>query len=621
MDEPDAALSAAVARKHELIAASPLFRHLDARSVTRLADESEIVEVTRGDVIMREGGEPDCFFVILQGSLEVFREGVAGISVLAVLGHGASVGEMGVLTREPRTSSVRARRDSSLIRIPAGVFETVLQQNAQVTLLLARTLSDRLKQTSAAVARPAPLTSIAVLRACDETLFDQFCRRLMQAFARAGHQVGIVSPSTLTPASDDLDDARRSFAESGDRLAAAVAALERTHNYVICACDLDDAGWSQWSIRQADLLLIVGGLMAGCSGAAWPAELDALGASLESAARHGTRIELALVRPSDTAPAGTGAWLDRARFDAHHHVVATSDADHDRLVRRLSGRAWGLVLGGGGARGFAHIGVIRALSEHGIPIDMIGGTSMGAILGAQWAMGCDVDQMLAMTRQAYVDRPAPRDLTLPYVALRSGRSTLQTLKKMFGDRAIEDLPTSYFCISCNLTRAETAVHDRGPVWFWARVSCAVPGLVPPVPFGGDLLVDGGLLDNLPVETMRRRIGGSVAASDVSRAVDLVVDKSLVPEATWSGPRQLFRSIIGRPRLPNIADVLMRTAEVSSVRDSRVAGTPADLHLRVPVDGISMTDFKAIDRIVALGYDYTARRLDEYGDRASRGERT
>ena len=621
MDEPDAALSAAVARKHALIAASPLFRHLDARSVTRLADESEIVEVTRGDVIMREGGEPDCFFVILQGSLEVFREGVAGISVLAVLGHGASVGEMGVLTREPRTSSVRARRDSSLIRIPAGVFETVLQQNAQVTLLLARTLSDRLKQTSAAVARPAPLTSIAVLRACDERLFDQFCRRLMQAFARAGHQVGIVSPSTLAPASDDLDDARRSFAESGDRLAAAVAALERTHNYVICACDLDDAGWSQWSIRQADLLLIVGGLTTGCSGAAWPAELDALGAPLESAARHGTRIELALVRPSDTAPAGTGAWLDRARFDAHHHVVATSDADHDRLVRRLSGRAWGLVLGGGGARGFAHIGVIRALSEHGIPIDMIGGTSMGAILGAQWAMGCDVDQMLAMTRQAYVDRPAPRDLTLPYVALRSGRSTLQTLKRMFGDRAIEDLPTSYFCISCNLTRAETAVHDRGPVWFWARVSCAVPGLVPPVPFGGDLLVDGGLLDNLPVETMRRRIGGSVAASDVSRAVDLVVDKSLVPEATWSGPRQLFRSIIGRPRLPNIADVLMRTAEVSSVRDSRVAGTPADLHLRVPVDGISMTDFKAIDRIVALGYDYTARRLDEYGDRASRGERT
>ena len=621
MDEPDAALSAAVARKHELIAASPLFRHLDARSVTRLADESEIVEVTRGDVIMREGGEPDCFFVILQGSLEVFREGVAGISVLAVLGHGASVGEMGVLTREPRTSSVRARRDSSLIRIPAGVFETVLQQNAQVTLLLARTLSDRLKQTSAAVARPAPLTSIAVLRACDERLFDQFCRRLMQAFARAGHQVGIVSPSTLTPASRDLDDARRSFAESGDRLAAAVAALERTHDYVICACDLHDAGWSQWSIRQADLLLIVGGLMTGCSGAAWPAELDALGAPLESAARHGTRIELALVRPSDTAPAGTGAWLDRARFDAHHHVVATSDADHDRLVRRLSGRAWGLVLGGGGARGFAHIGVIRALSEHGIPIDMIGGTSMGAILGAQWAMGCDVDQMLAMTRQAYVDRPAPRDLTLPYVALRSGRSTLQTLKKMFGDRAIEDLPTSYFCISCNLTRAETAVHDRGPVWFWARVSCAVPGLVPPVPFGGDLLVDGGLLDNLPVEAMRRRIGGSVAASDVSRAVDLVVDKSLLPEATWSGPRQLFRSIIGRPRLPNIADVLMRTAEVSSVRDSRVAGTPADLHLRVPVDGISMTDFKAIDRIVALGYDYTARRLDEYGDRASRGERT
>lgn len=610
------------ARKHALIAASPLFQHLDAASMGRLSDASEIVEVTRGDVIMREGGDPDCFFVILQGSLEVFRNGAAGVSVLAVLGDGASVGEMGVLTREPRTSSVRARRDSTLIRIPAAVFETALQQNARVTLQLARTLSERLKQTTAAAERPAPLTTIALLRACDETRFEQFCRRLAAAFARAGHQVGYVSPSAIGPPERDLGGgAIPSFAEAGEQLAATVAAFERTHDYVLCACDLHDAGWSRWSIRQADLLLIVGGSMTGRSGPTWPAELDALGASIESAAMNGTRIELALVRPSDSAPNGTGAWLDRARFDAHHHLVATADADHDRLVRRLSGRAWGLVLGGGGARGFAHIGVIRALRERGIPIDMIGGTSMGAILGAQWAMGCDVDEMLAMTRQAYVDRPAPRDLTLPYVALRSGRSTLQTLKKMFGDRAIEDLPTSYFCISCNLTRAQTAVHDRGPVWFWTRVSCAVPGLVPPVPYGGDLLVDGGLLDNLPVDAMRRRLGGSVAASDVSKAVDLVVDQSLVPEAAWSGPQQLWRSIIGRPRLPHIADVLMRTAEISSVRDSRVAGSPADLHLQVPVEGISMTDFDAIDRIVALGYDYAARRLDEHGERAGRGERT
>src|SRR5690349_16144293 len=177
MEEPDAALSAAVARKHALIAASPLFEHLDAASMARLSDESSIVEVTRGEVIMREGGESDCLFVILQGSLEVFRDGAAGISVLAVLGHGASVGEMGVLTREPRTSSVRARRDSTLIRIPAAVFETALQHNARVTLQLARTLSERLKQTTAAVARSAPLTTIAVLRACDDTLFEQFCRR------------------------------------------------------------------------------------------------------------------------------------------------------------------------------------------------------------------------------------------------------------------------------------------------------------------------------------------------------------------------------------------------------------------------------------------------------------
>jgi len=273
------------------------------------------------------------------------------------------------------------------------------------------------------------------------------------------------------------------------------------------------------------------------------------------------------------------------------------------------------VLGGGGARGFAHIGVIRALREGGVPIDLVGGTSMGAILAAQCAMGRDDREMLAMTRRAFLGRPGRSDLTLPLVALHSGRATSRRLKNMFDDRTIEDLPIGYFCVSCNLTRAQVDVHDRGPVWFWARVSCSVPGLLPPVPYHGDLLVDGGLLDNLPVAEMRRRLGGFVAAVDVSVAVDLSVSTELAAEAPWSGTSQVSRLLTGRPSLPNIVNVLMRTAEISSVRDSRVSGSPADLYLHVPVEGIAMTDFASLDRIVALGYEYTMRRLEEYQRRS------
>ena len=372
--------------------------------------------------------------------------------------------------------------------------------------------------------------------------------------------------------------------------------------------------------QASRFLLVVGRLTTERSASAWPAELESLRPAIESAVKNGTRVELALLRRAGVTPTGTAAWLDTAPFSAHHHLSTSDIADHDRLARRLSGRAWGLVLGGGGARGFAHIGVIRALRQGGVPIDMIGGTSMGAILAAQFAMGCDTEEMLEITRRAYLTGRAGNDLTLPCVSLHTGRATVRRLKAMFGDRAIEDLPTPYFCVSCNLTRATTVVHERGPVWFAARVSCAVPGLVPPVPYRGDLLVDGGLLDNLPVDVMRRRLGGSVAASDVSVAIDLAVDESLSPEAPWSGSRHLLRKFTARPRLPNIVHMLMRTAEIGSVRDSQVSGSPADLYLRVPVEGIAMTDFKALDRIVALGYEYTARRLDEHRARLDRDVR-
>ena len=139
----------------------------------------------------------------------------------------------------------------------------------------------------------------------------------------------------------------------------------------------------------------------------------------------------------------------------------------------------------------------------------------------------------------------------------------------------------------------------------------MPGLLPPIPYDGAVLVDGGLLDNLPVEEMRRRLRGSVTAADVSVAVDLAVSPSLPPEPAWSGMRHLLRLASRRPRLPNIVEVLMRSAEIASVRDSRTSGSPADLYLHVPLEGYTMSDFDAIDEIVEAGYQYTMRRLEAW----------
>ncbi len=587
-DQINAEASRHLLRLH--LVATPIFHKLDETLLGRVAAQSEFVGVKRGEVIIREGGAPDCMYIVVRGSLEVFRETEFGaVSAIDILSDGACVGEMAILTNEPRSARVRARRDSILIRVSAACFEELLHRNAEVTLQLARTLSERLKRTTKGAHRKIPIQTIAYLRWCEEPAFADFCQRLVLAFQNAGNRV------TLPP--DGLSSDQ-------DRYSAWLAAAERAYDYVLCPCDSLAPKSTGRSILQADLVLFVTRLGDGAPKGEVPPEV-------ETAWMNGARIELALLRGSGGPPRGTSGWLDLVKFDAHHHLVLESDGDYDRLVRRLSGTAWGLVLGGGGARGLAHLGVIRALREGGIPIDMVGGTSMGAILAAQCAMGCDDRQMLEMTRRAYAGSSGPFDLTVPFVSLHTGRGTIGRLKEMFADRWIEDLPIGYFCVSCNLTRAETEIHDRGPVWLWTRVSCSVPGLLPPVPYHGDVLVDGGLLDNLPVDAMRNRLAGSVAAADVSVAVDLTVDDGLEPGSPWSGALQTFRQMTNRPRLPNIVNVLMRTAEISSVRDSKVAGNPADLYLHVPVDGISMTDFQQIDRIVALGYEYTVRRLEAW----------
>jgi predicted acylesterase/phospholipase RssA/CRP-like cAMP-binding protein len=581
------------------LALIPRLAGLDDSLFSYLACHSEFLRVKRGEIVIHQGEKADCLYIVASGSVEVFTKQNDGTehATIDLLGEGACLGELALLLNEPRTASARAWRDSLLIRVPAHCFEQILHSNTEVAVRLARTLSERLKRTTMSSRRTIPVKTIAVLPWCEGPRFAAFCERLKLAFQRAGCKVAV-----LTSAMREETGGRSPDRDAGhDPYSAWLAAQEAAHQYVLCQCDDNLSDWTQRSLQQADLALFV------CV----PGGGQPSGQGVAAARQSGARLELVLLQGSPFPLPGTSSWLESGGFSAHHHVGLENDQDYQRLVRRLTGKAWGLVLSGGGARGLAHIGVIRALRESGLPIDMVGGTSMGAIIAAQCAMGCDPEAMLAMSRKAYVERSGPKDLTVPLVSLRTGRATIRTLKQMFGDRRIEDLPISYFCVSCNLTRADVVIHDRGPVWMWTRVSCAVPGLVPPVPYRGDVLVDGGFLDNLPVGAMRKRLGGYVVASDVSVAVDLAVSGELECEASWSGVSQLLRRLTNRPRLPNFVDMLMRTAEIASVRDSRTSGNPADLYLHPPVDDISMTDFQAIDRIVAIGYEYTLRRLEEW----------
>jgi NTE family protein len=302
--------------------------------------------------------------------------------------------------------------------------------------------------------------------------------------------------------------------------------------------------------------------------------------------------------------AGTTArWRATLPALAHHHVREHDDIA--RVARLLSGRAVGVVLSGGGARGFAHIGVVRALREAGIPVDLVGGTSMGAIMGAGVAAGWDHAEMIERFRRAFVQTNPLSDFTLPLVSLVSGRKVGRLLRHEFGEVSIEDLPLPFFCVSSNLTSGRLAVHQHGSLWRWLRASLAIPGVLPPVFHGGEVFVDGGAMNNLPVDVMRELGRGPVvgvdAGSDPTFGAEL---DSVEMPPLW----QWTSWLRGRKQRPNILQILWRAGMVNSAAATAGQRSQTDLLLQPPLAEIDLLDWKSFERAIDIGYRHASERL-------------
>jgi predicted acylesterase/phospholipase RssA len=368
-----------------------------------------------------------------------------------------------------------------------------------------------------------------------------------------------------------------------------------------------DDGWTPWTarcLRMADRVLLVG---RGASAPA-PTELD------EPLARLGdsTTTELVLLQPDNIArPSGTAAWLNRYAVAGHHHVRLGRQADFDAFVRRVTGRGLGLVLGGGGARGFAHIGVFRALAEYGVEVDLVGGTSMGAVLGATFAMGLDYRSTLELARQ--VASPLKLfDPTMPMVSFFASGKVTRVLERMYGDAQIEDLWLPCFCVSSNLTHAVTMVHRRGLLWQAVRASMAIPGIFSPILAQGDLLVDGCVLNNLPIDVMQRlNHDGPIIAVNVFPDVDLLRDYRFGPSISgWQTLAAKLNPLRrrGDGSAPLIFESLLRVLALNDVHQAKTKRGFADVYIRPPVEKYNILDFGAYRQIADLGYHSAGEAL-------------
>ena len=530
------------------LACVPLLAGADAEALEALAADAYPRRVLAGEWLIREGDDAEDLYVVLRGRLRA----VAGADgrTLRILGPGAAIGELALLTGSARSASVQAVRDSTLLQLGRGRFVELMERDSGFAAAVARELAAQL-QASGGLAAPPTRPALLTLRRVDAGV------PLAAVASSLAHALSTYGPVEILGA----DAAGTSAVEQAEQENAHVLLVDETGAGV----------WSDLCARQADRTLLV-------------ATADS-----PPPAEPSPDADLVVLGPSSGAALRT--LLDAVQPRAHHRLATTepSDPGAGRLARRLVGRALGVVLSGGGARGFAHIGALAELEADGIEIDRYGGCSMGSFIAAMAAAGWSPGDIRDRCDEELVRRSPFNDYTLPRVALIRSRKAARMFDRLFGEMTIEELAKPLFTVSADLLSSRLVIHRRGSVTEAVGASMSIPGLVPPLSRSGRLLVDGGVLNNLPIDAMADSGEGPIVAVDVVRRLEVSAEDE--------------------PPLPSIMETLSRATVLGSVERAERNRELALLVITPEAQDIPLRDFRALDRAVEAGRAAARAALD------------
>ena len=524
-----------------------------------------------GQMLFREGDDADAFYLVRSGALAAFRAGALGRpDLLGYIRAGEPVGEMSLLDETPHSASVYALRDSELVRLPKASFETLTSKHAGLMRELSKMMLTRLRgHGRSAGSEPRVFALISTSPTID---LDYRAAELKAALEAMGSTCAIADETHANWSGQQLDK------------------LEREHDIVLLTARFSDPGWARRAMGRADRLWLFARADARPSTPLLPDD--------PSPAMRLKLLDVVLLHPGGvTAASRPQEWADASdAARVFHWRQKHHKADTARLARTLSGRSVGLVVSGGGARAYAHLGAIRALREAGLAIDFVGGASMGAIVAAGIALDWSDDELEQRIRKAFVDSNPLNDWILPVVSLTRGEKVDQRLKEHFGDVEIAEMRRPFFCLSSNLASGRPHVHRSGRLRDALRASIAIPGLLPPVVHQGQILVDGAVFTNFPAREMRAFHRGSVVGIDVTRAQGLNPEDFVDPPNFLGWVRRY-----GLKSPPPIASLLMRAATVG-VADHRDIGREAADLLILPDTPIDIRDWDKFDQTVEAGYE-------------------
>lgn len=560
----------------------PFLDGLDRNAADDIRLRMSSVAIAGGQTLFREGEEADALYTLVSGAVGLStrdpRDGSA--RRLIRLAPPDTVGELALLTGEPRSVTATALRDTHLLRLPREAFEELITRHPCTLLYFARILATRLTTAHTGVTLGHAPRSFAVMAVTEGLKSGPFGERLARALdAALPGRTGC-----LTEWPQEADEAW-------------FHRYEQAHDRTVFVAHQIDCPWCRLCLRHADHVLLL----------AEPGAPPRPGAAayLASIRSDWIRMDLAVAQPADARlPRPLHPDVATLPFALRLQVRENHAGDFARLARIASGHARALVLGGGGARGLAHLGVLRALAEAALDIDLVGGTSMGSILAASVAMDWSPDEIGTHTVASFVGRNPLDDYTLPFHALTRGAKVDAGLAERFGDARIEDLWRPFFCVSSNLTTGTAMIHRSGALDRAIRASIAIPGLLPPVASEDGILVDGGMMNNLPADVMADLDRGPVLAVDVGS------DSAFQAMPRRGRAARAVRRILGiSDQLPGIAHLLLRSATVSSDAQTMAAVSRAAILLKPPLAGVDLRAWSSFETTSELGYRCAREALE------------
>jgi len=590
----------------DFLKTNKIFSGLNEDTIQQLQDKLTKIDLHFDDILFQQSDTPDAVYFLIQGKLEVSI--ITPNNQVKIVGHidaGEVVGELAALANEPYPYTAKALRHCAVYKLqkkdflelcyqyPTSMFETIyplLAQSNNIIQLLSTEDSHN---------------SIVITPANKNVSMHEFAEKLTSILLK---NENILLFSDYIHANDSDLVNKINHAEQ----------YKKPSQQIIYLLKSSHTPLANIALTKADKFYLVANALS-------EPLIDPVIKEYLRRNKYGSTLlpNLIMIHPATTQmPRDTTVWLQQIPFNMHHHVRVDLPRHYERLIRFLQDNANGLVLGGGGTRGWGHIGAIKALCDQEHPIDFIGGTSVGAIIGGCYAMRESYEDTYTKFNKIVSTSKHSiswRSITLPIVSVFDAKSFTNANLEVFENSLIEDLWLPFFCVSSNLTNYTEEIHKYGLLWERVRASSSIPGLIPPMVIQGDIHFDGGLLNNLPVDIMWQLIGrkGKIIGIELNASMH---DHHKYHFPPILGFKQAITTKMGVHKqlykFPRFVDLFLGGLLVGSSAKAKQNGQSATILVNLSLKKFSLLKFsqKQAQKMIEIGFLETMSQLHQYENR-------